>query len=275
MLSGNEVGVLLADWVWQNFRRRHPDVKPEDCVMLSSTVSSVMLAAMAAREGFYHEETLTGFKWMGTRAHELTQQGKRFVFAYEEAIGYMISDVCRDKDGVRAAATFAEMYHHLRAQSPPLTPLARLRQLHERYGYFVSHNHYYFCYEPSRLRVIFDKMRAGGEYLRRLGEFDVRDVRDLTTGFDSRTPDKRPRLPVSSSTEMITFYLKNGGWVTLRGSGTEPKLKFYVELSGPLAERARLEEELARLVSAVIAECLRPEEHALQPPADPCPVCRP
>lgn len=239
--------------------------------MINSTVSSKMLAAIAAKEGFHYEETLTGFKWMGNKAHELSTppHNKRVLFAFEEAIGFMVGDVCRDKDGVRAAAVVAELYTHLRQQSPPVSMSVHLEALYDRYGFFATQNRYFFCYDPAVLRQIFQHIRDGGRYADKAGEFDIVGVRDLTTpGCDRRPAAYRaysPSLPVTSSTEMITFYFANGGTATLRGSGTEPKLKYYVELSG---ERAFVKATLPRLTEAIIATFLQPAKFGLVAPAD-------
>jgi phosphoglucomutase len=77
--------------------------------MLSSAVSSKMLRSMAQHEGFHHEETLTGFKWMGNKSLELVAQGYIAPYAFEEAIGYMFGDIVRDKDGIAAAAMFLSL----------------------------------------------------------------------------------------------------------------------------------------------------------------------
>lgn len=82
--------------------------------MLYSTVSSHILRAMAEREGFSCEDTLTGFKWMGNRAHQLGNEGKRVIFSFEEAIGFMCGTKVLDKDGISAEAVVAEMGVYLR-----------------------------------------------------------------------------------------------------------------------------------------------------------------
>lgn len=86
------------------------------------------------------------------------------------------------------------------------------------------------------------------------------------SSYDSTQPDKKAILPVSKSSHMITFWFENGGVVTLRGSGTEPKLKYYSELSDDTPEKAR--KELDELIQAVISEFLKPEAHGLVPPKD-------
>ena len=81
----------------------------DNIYMLASTVSSKLLQSMANVEGFHFEETLTGFKWMGNRSHSLLKEGKEVLFAYEEAIGFMLGTAVLDKDGVSAAAVMGEL----------------------------------------------------------------------------------------------------------------------------------------------------------------------
>ncbi|CAJ0761162.1 14468_t:CDS:2, partial [Entrophospora sp. SA101] len=102
--SGDQIGVMLACSILDDYK------KTEKVAMLASTVSSKMLSSIAKKEGFYFGETLTGFKWIGNEAINLEKnQGYDVLFAYEEAIGFMIGDIVRDKDGVTALAVFAEL----------------------------------------------------------------------------------------------------------------------------------------------------------------------
>eukprot|EP01113_Clastostelium_recurvatum_P029937 TRINITY_DN3624_c0_g1_i7.p1 TRINITY_DN3624_c0_g1~~TRINITY_DN3624_c0_g1_i7.p1 ORF type:complete len:202 (+),score=67.27 TRINITY_DN3624_c0_g1_i7:445-1050(+) len=198
-------------------------------------------------------------------AHHLNTSGKRCLFAFEEAIGFMVGDACYDKDGVRAAAVFAEMATQLyRAGS---TLQSHLLFLYQKYGHFTSRNRYFFCYDPAKLESIFQAIRnfnGTGTYPTEIGEIKVARVRDLTTGYDSSTPDNKTVLPPSSSTQMITFYFENGCVATLRGSGTEPKLKYYIELSGPVP--ADVERVIDHMAINVIETCLRPKQNDLEPP---------
>ena len=113
------------------------------------------------------------------------------------------------------------------------------------------------------MTAVFDGIRNGGEYVAAVGaggKFAVSGVRDLgAANYDSSTPDKLPTLPNSASSFMVTLSFANGTVVTVRGSGTEPKLKYYSEMVGPNASA----EELRELVDAVIAELLKPEERGL------------
>ncbi|EFA79896.1 phosphoglucomutase [Heterostelium album PN500] len=264
VFNGNEIGVLFADWAWQNARRADSTTPAERFCMINTAVSSSMLKTMANKDGYRHEECLTGFKWVGNKARELMDKGYNFLFAYEEAIGFMYGDVSLDKDGVRCAPIFAELA--LTCYQAGKSCQDHLEELYKRYGYHISKNRYFFCYDPKKMVAIFDKIRNYGQFPTNCGDFYITRVRDLTVGYDSGYPDHKARLPVSSSTQMITFYFENGGIATLRGSGTEPKLKYYVEMIG--SDRQLVESTLSQLVEQVINQFLRPVENELTPPKD-------
>lgn len=266
VFTGNEIGILLAHWVWQKFSAAHPEVPVDKCVMLNTTVSSKMLSAMAAKEGFHYDETLTGFKWLGSVAADLTSKGYHFLYAFEEAIGFMVGDVCRDKDGVRAAAVFAEMAVELYSQRS--TVVRTLHSLYEKYGYYATNNRYFFCYDPALMETIFGRIRNNGQYSEACGPYKIKNIRDLTTGYDSSRPDKKAILPTSSSTHMITFFFENGCVATLRGSGTEPKLKYYIEHHGPYGDSAGIDRELADISHHIIEQFLAPTKNGLAAPAE-------
>ena len=220
---------------------------------------------MADHEGLYYEETLTGFKWLGNKADELQKKGLKFLYAYEEAIGFMVGDICLDKDGVRGAAVWAEMAIYLN-DVLHINCNERLNQLYEKYGYYATNNRYYFCYNPKTLESIFQEIRNGGKYCESIGPYKVKNIRDLTTGYDNCQSDNKAILPVSSSTHMITFFFENGCIGTLRGSGTEPKLKYYVELAGKDPQETKT--TLDDIVHHMIKQLLQPEKNGLEAPRD-------
>lgn len=253
--SGNDIGLLLAHWVWTNFRQRRPEVPPQRCVMLASAVSSAALGAMAAAEGFDFEQTLTGFKWLGNIARRREAAGDTVLFAFEEAIGFMFpAGASMDKDGVAAAAVFAEMAAALYRRGT--TVAAHLADLYARYGQYVYRASYFVVDPPSRARPVFDRLRAGGAYPQTLGGVRVMGVRDLGTGLDTRQPDQKALLPWAPGDLMLSFFLEGGGVVTLRGSGTEAKLKYYLEVLG--SDRAAAEALADQLEAAVTGELVQP-----------------
>lgn len=151
-LTGNQVGVLLASFVFETFPGQLSTL-----AMLASAVSSRMLAAMAEKEGFVFRETLTGFKWLGNVAQELQSQGYSAIYAYEEAIGYMFASVVWDKDGIAAATVFLKALIHW--QKKGLTPWSKLQQLYQRYGYFEDANTYLISPSPETTNAVFGDIR--------------------------------------------------------------------------------------------------------------------
>ncbi|KAH8372468.1 hypothetical protein KR093_011677, partial [Drosophila rubida] len=272
LFNGNEVGALLAWWCLELHKLNDPNFKLSNCVMIASTVSSKILKSMAAVEGFIAYETLTGFKWMGNKAIEEQLAGRKVLFAFEEAIGFMVSTNVLDKDGVSAAAHVATMANYLRSEKN-LTLQQKLHEIYSTYGYHTSNCSYVLCHDQEIITQIFKRLRTfdngkPNTYPTSIldGEFEIQDVRDLTTGYDSSAADKRATLPVSSSSQMITFTFKNGLVVTLRTSGTEPKMKYYAEMCGKPEDKQwdKLTTTLNRMVEAIVNDFYEPEKHNLK-----------
>lgn len=272
VFTGNEMGALLGWWSLENYKMNEENPDLSNCVMISSTVSSKLLKSMAQVEGFTHHETLTGFKWIGNKAIEEQNAGKKVLFGFEEAVGYMISTNVVDKDGIRAAAHVATMACYLRCKKC-MTMQEKLRDLYETYGFHATVGSYVMCNDSGLIKRIFDRLRTFDEgqentYPTNIldGEYEVESVRDLTTGYDSSTPDKKATLPVSESSQMITFVFKNGMEVTLRTSGTEPKIKYYAEMGGKPENKHwdELTTTLNKMMDGVITEFLEPAKNGLK-----------
>eukprot|EP00808_Paulinella_micropora_P028456 g79856.t1 len=262
IFNGNQIGALLANWLWRQHQRRHPHVPARDCVMLSTAVSSKLLRAMSEKEGFEFHETLTGFKWMGNVADKLRKQGKRIIFAYEEAIGFMCGDVCWDKDGVRGAPVMAELARHVYAKGGTLQE--ELQAVYRQYGFFSIQTKYFFCYDPNVMEAIFQRLRQKYQEAG-TGLLACKRVRDQTTGYDNGENDGKTKLPVTPRDHMITYFFQNGCVATLRGSGTEPKLKYYVECVSQ-ESLARAEKLRQDMMDAIVAELLEPKKNKLVEP---------
>ncbi|GMH46380.1 hypothetical protein TrRE_jg12138 [Triparma retinervis] len=262
VFKGDQIGVLLGHWMWESFGRNAP--AGTKCAMLASAVSSKMLKAVAEKEGFLFEETLTGFKWIGSRNLELQSEGYKVLFSYEEAIGFCCGDMIVDKDGVSAAGVFAQMATHLYVSSGTSVS-QHLQHLYSTYGEFVSNNGYFFCYDPAIVAKIIDGIRNGGEYFKEVAGYEVEGIRDLgEPGYDSSKPDNKPTLPTSASSPMITISFTNGCVAQFRASGTEPKFKYYVEMAGkPGVPRKQVEEELNVMVDKLLETLLSPSENGL------------
>lgn len=157
VFTGNEIGALLGWWALECFKMQSPKKDLKDCYMLASTVSSKMLRAMAKAEGFNFIETLTGFKWMGNKSHELINDGKSVLFAFEEAIGFMFNPTVLDKDGISAACHLASLTAFLKLKNQTLC--TKLKELYQRYGFHYTSNSYFLCYEPDTITKIFERIR--------------------------------------------------------------------------------------------------------------------
>jgi phosphoglucomutase / phosphopentomutase len=301
VFKGNEIGTLLASWELKWHKESNGGAVDPKAIMLASTVSSKMLGAMGAKEGFQFEDTLTGFKWMGTRASVLEEEDQRLhrspeesykmLFAYEEAIGFCIGNIVRDKDGVSAAAVFAEMSHHLykkrkdggstvedeketasKRTKYELGPIAaELLRLNETYGFFCQSNGHFYYKTLDVVDSIFARLRNNGEYWTECGggennnddlTLKIKHIRDLTgDGFDSSREDKKPTLPTSSA-HMLTYTFETfNAVVTLRTSGTEPKLKYYVEVVGETQELS--EQRASQVAASVVKYMLEPKKNGL------------
>ncbi|XP_075994244.1 glucose 1,6-bisphosphate synthase [Genypterus blacodes] len=267
VFSGNELAALLGWWMFFNWKEAHPD--PADTrkvFMLATTVSSKILQAFARIEGFHFEETLPGFKWIGNRMHELTKTGNSVIFAFEESIGFLCGSMMPEKDGVSSAAVVAEMAAYLFSKN--LTLDQQLHNIYQIYGYHISQTSYVVCHDPPTIQKIFYRIRnyhGDGSYPKMCGGYNILHVRDVTTGYDSSQPDLRSVLPVTKSSQMITFVLENSVVATLRKSGTEPKIKYYTELcaSPGRSDVSCLEAELQKVTSALLEEFLEPEKNNL------------
>ena len=223
MLSGNETGWLLGDFLLS----RLTAAEAENAVVASSIVSSELLAAIAAHYGAQHVETLTGFKWLARADEGLPG---RLLYAYEEAIGHCVDpDAVRDKDGISAAVVIADLVATLAARVTTV-PQA-LDALARRHGVHVTSA---VSARVDDAVAVMARLRAAPPV--RIGGIDV-VVEDLEPGTDA------------------LIFTGRGLRVAVRPSGTEPKIKSYIEIRvapGNDVDRAR--DEAHRLLQTVEAQ---------------------
>lgn len=249
-LTGDQIGTLFASHALKVAAKRHPEGSAKVAVV-NSTVSSKQMAKQAELAGAKYFETLTGFKWIGNKAIDLEKEGYDVPFAYEEAIGYMLGKAIKDKDGISALHVFVQVIAEIISQNQ--TALEELDSISRKTGFFATHNSYYVVSSPSVTVDTFKRIRTLSKST--IGDLKVSAWRDLTEGYDSTTPDNKPVLPTSKSTEMITVDVilpaGESARFTARGSGTEPKLKVYIEATASSEEKAqeaadRVWDELAK-----------------------------
>jgi phosphomannomutase len=224
MLSGNDIGVLLADDALA-----HADTGGKKKLVITTVVSSTLLSRLARDRGAAYEETLTGFKWIGDAAVRAATRGEVFVCGYEEALGYSVGPLVRDKDGIGAALRMAELCRHLKASGRTL--LERLDELMVAHG--MSHQLQWSVTLPgaegrARIGAAMTALRRSPP--ERIGLSPVVRTLDAERG-EERTPEgTRPAsLPRA---DVLAFWAEDGARLIARPSGTEPKIKFYLELVG-------------------------------------------
>ena len=213
---------------------------------------------------------LAGFKWLGDCAIRLRAEGTPVIFSYEEALGYCLGDVLCDKDGVSAASVFLEMATQLAAGTgvgSSSNVKQHLQQLYAKYGEFVSYNSYVLSHVSETTSAIFRRLRTAGPtggYWTQCAGQQISAIKDITMGYDSTTTDGKSALPMTPGSEMIMFEFRNGCSVTLRTSGTEPKIKYYTEIAGkPGQARAKVQQTLHSFVDQLVEEMLQPDANGL------------
>jgi phosphomannomutase len=243
-LSGDQVGILLADHLL-----RH--TAGPDRLVASSLVSSRLISALARAEGVHDVRTLTGFKWVARPI--VDRPGCRYLLGYEEALGYCVGDRVRDKDGISAALVVAELVAETLASGD--TVWDRLDALAQRLGVYLTGPVTLLFAGPdglSRRREAMD--RAAASPPAELAGVAVEATEDLARGAG---------LP---PTPGVIWHLADQSRVVVRPSGTEPKLKAYVEViepvgSSPVADaNRRAAARLASLQAAVDAHFASPPE---------------
>jgi phosphomannomutase len=241
MLSGNEIGVLLADDALE-----HADTGGRPKLVVTTVVSSSLLSRMARDRGARYAETLTGFKWIADAAIRAEAEGIAYVMGYEEALGYSVGPLVRDKDGIGAALRLAELARFLAGRGETL--LARLDQLLVTHG--LSHQVQWSVTLPgaegrARIDEAMAALRQGPP--QRIGDSPVVRRVDGKAGEEVvRGEKRRSGLPAS---DLLAFQSEDGARLTVRPSGTEPKIKFYLELVGRARDRAALATARAELDS--------------------------
>ena len=219
LLTGNQVGVLLLDYIC-SLRIKHGTM-PKDPVVVKTIVTTDMAKAVADNYGVRIVEVLTGFKYIGEQIELLRKQGKEnsYILGFEESYGYLSSGYVRDKDAVDGAFLIAEMFAYYKNQRVSL--LKKLDELYKKYGLYSNYlNSFEFAGSQgfNKMQQIMESFRSG---LTSIGEYKVKEVKDYSKGIDG--------LPKSNA---IKIYLENGSTVVARPSGTEPKLKIYVSIKG-------------------------------------------
>ena len=216
LLTGNEMGVLLLDYIARMRSERGEDLS--DKVAVTTIVSSAMVDALAAEYGFELRRCLTGFKYIGDIITELSDAGQvdRFIFGFEESYGYLSGDHVRDKDAVNASLLICQMAQDYKLRGMNLAQA--MRALYEKHGWWLNRTasvSFPGAAGAETMRGIMAKLREQAPS--ELAGRTVEAVVDYEGGVNG--------LP---SANVVEFDVEGGNKVIVRPSGTEPKIKLYV-----------------------------------------------
>ena len=243
LVSGNEVGVLLLDYICQG--RIENGTMPKDPVAVKSIVSTPLADAVAKSYGVQMRNVLTGFKWIGDQIARLEKAGEvdRFIFGFEESYGYLAGPYVRDKDAIIGSMLICEMAAYYRSIGSSIKE--RLEAIYAKFGRYLNKVD---SFEFPGLSGM-DKMAAIMDSLRKdppaeIGGYEVTKVTDYEKSEETGLP----------AANVLIYALDGGATVVVRPSGTEPKIKtYFTTLGKDLAEAQAQKDKLAEALKPILA----------------------
>ena len=243
LVSGNEVGVLLLDYICQG--RIEKGTMPKNPVAVKSLVSTPLADKVAAHYGVEMRNVLTGFKWIGDQIARLEAAGEveRFILGFEESYGYLAGSYVRDKDAIVGSMLICEMAAYYRSVGSSIKE--RLEEIYAQYGRYLNKVD---SFEFPGLSGM-DKMAGIMSGLRQnppreIGGYKVEKVTDYQNTAETGLP----------AANVLVYGLDGGATVIVRPSGTEPKIKtYFTTLGKTLAEAEAQKETLAAALKPILA----------------------
>ena len=225
LLTGNEVGLLLLDFVCAQ-RLKHGRM-PANPVFVKTIVTMDLAEKIASHYGVETVNVLTGFKFIGEVIGRLEEQGRAddFILGFEESYGYLTGSYVRDKDAVDAAFMICEMFAYYKTRGISL--VEKLNEIYRTFGYCKNTLHSYAFEGSAGFAKMQDIMASFREGLSTIGGLPVEKLLDYSSGIDGLPPS-----------DVLKFLLSGGCSVVVRPSGTEPKLKLYISVTAPDAPTA-------------------------------------
>lgn len=238
-LTGNQVGQLILEYYLTKLEEKNE--VPADGFVVSTIVTAELVKKIAERHGLKYYDTLTGFKNIGKIILEQQAQGTgTFVFGMEDANGYLVGNFVKDKDGVGALMVFAEMSAELAAQGK--TPVDAIADLYKKYGYHQDSQVTFVLEGKSggeRIQHIMDSLRKNPPEA--IGGTSVAIFKDYQKGTVTEVETKKDLGDIGvGRSNVLAFHMSDGNRLTVRPSGTEPKVKIYFNLFGESEDALKL-----------------------------------
>ena len=252
VFTGNMSGLLIAEYRLSQLREK--GILPNNGMLVSTIVSSNLAKAIAKEYNLSFREVLTGFKFIGEqiKIEEQKQDGKKYLFGFEESYGCLISDYARDKDGISAVMSLCEAAAYYKSMG--ITLWDQMLNIFKKYGYY-NEGQVSITLEGSsgaeKIKQMMDNLRNNlpvkiGKYnVLVFKDFSNNIVKDMATGNITETG-----LPKSN---VLYFDLEDDAWCCVRPSGTEPKIKLYFGIKSNSLENAKRDlEELKNAMCEIV-----------------------
>ncbi len=246
-LSGNQVGILLLDYILT--RLQEDDALPKNAAVVKSFVSTGMAKAMCEKAGVTLYETPVGFKFIGEKIKQWEKDGKHtYVFGFEESCGYLRGTHARDKDAVVASMLCAEMvcYYTYIGKSV----YQRMQEIYKTYGYVLDTNvstQYSGLNAMKEMNAVVDGLKK--VKIKELARIPVIAVRDYSADIRTEMATGKQEALGIPKCNCVYYELAGGSFICVRPSGTEPKLKVYYSVKA--SDQREAEDKLIELKAAV------------------------
>ena len=232
LISGNEMGVLLSDYILK--MRAQNNTLPQEGVIVKTIVTTELINAIAKKYNVKVKNVLTGFKYIGEVITNLEKENKEdnYIFGFEESYGYLPGTYVRDKEAVSTSLLIAEVCSYYKAQGKTLVDA--LNDIYEEYGYYYHKLFNFYFDGAAGFTKMVNLMASLREHpITEIAGLKVLEMIDYNKGIDD--------LPKA---DVVTYKLEEGSQIIIRPSGTEPKLKVYATAVG---NRKASEEIVARM----------------------------
>ena len=253
MLTGNQVGILLVDYIAKT--RKELGTLPENPILVKSIVTSSLADRVAKSHGVETVNVLTGFKYIGDTIKKLEEKGEkdRFILGFEESYGYLVGTEVRDKDAVVATLIICEMAAYYRSIGSSV--YKALQEIYQKFGFYLNKVDSY-TFEGLRgmdkMKEIMSALRANP--LMKLGDYEVDAREEYKTLVHKDEKTGRVTDIKLPSSNILVYILQGGHQVIIRPSGTEPKIKVYYSIKGKDRREAdMIKADIDKTIKSVLA----------------------
>ena len=250
--TGNMSGLLIAEYRLSQMKEK--GILPNNGMLVSTIVSSNLAKAIAKEYDLDFREVLTGFKYIGEqiKLEEQKQNGKKYLFGFEESYGCLIADYARDKDGISAVMSLCEAAAYYKSKG--LTLWNQMINIFEKYGYY-NEGQVSITLEGSsgaeKIKRMMDNLR--NKLPNQIGNYKVMVFKDIANNLVKNMQDGTTTETGLPKSNVLYFELENDAWCCVRPSGTEPKIKLYFGVKSNSLENAKKDlEDIKKAICEIV-----------------------